>query len=174
MSRGLSSERLTLSIFDAEDITAEYIGWLNDPIVLRFSNQRFRQHDRTSCEAYLHSFERSENLFYSIRLAGSGRLIGTMTAYRISHHGTGDMGLLIGDRAHWGRGLGLEAWSLLMQHLFNDHSLRKITGGAVAANAGMISIMQRSGMHHEATKVEQEIIEGRPQDVMYFAKFNEA
>jgi RimJ/RimL family protein N-acetyltransferase len=166
-----SDRSVRLRRFTSTDITAEYIGWLNDPVVVRFSNQRFRRHDAASCASYLATFAKSDNLFVAVELADTGRMIGTMTAYTSRHHGTADMGLLIGDRAVWGRGLGLAAWSALMNHLFEACALRKVTGGAVRCNAGMIRILERSGMHHEATRVKQEIVEGEPQDVVHFAKF---
>lgn len=97
-----------------------------------------------------------------------------MTAYVAPPHGTADIGLLIGERDAWGKGYGYEAWQRLMDHLLNDHALRKITGGTVSGNVGMIKIMQRAGMHCEATRRQQEIIDGEIQDIVYFAKFRDA
>ncbi len=167
-----ASNTLLLCPFTEADIVDNYISWLNEPEVVRFSNQRHRHHDQESCLAYLRTFFGSDNLFLGIRIADDRRLIGTMTAYISTHHGTADMGLLIGERSLWGRGLGLEAWSLLMRYLLQTRKLRKITGGAARCNVGMVRIMERSGMQLEATKVQQEIIEGEPQDVLYFAKFS--
>jgi RimJ/RimL family protein N-acetyltransferase len=167
----VSGERLFLCLFTEADITADYMKWLNDPEVVRFSNQRLLHHDDQSCLAYLRTFSGGDDLFLAIRLASDGRLIGTMTAYVSLHHGTADMGLLIGEQALWGQGLGLEAWRLLMDYLFQTRKLRKITGGALRGNVGMVRIMERSGMHLEAARMRQEIVEGEPQDVVYFAKF---
>ncbi|MBV5336635.1 MAG: GNAT family N-acetyltransferase, partial [Deltaproteobacteria bacterium] len=87
--------------------------------------------DMESSRSYLRSFKNSENLFLSICLKDNHRPIGTMTAYISKYHGTADIGLLIGDCGQWGKGFGLEAWSLLMQYLFDHYRLRKVTGGAV-------------------------------------------
>ena len=48
--------KVALRPFGAADVTDAYVGWLNDPEVTRFSNQRFRTHTRGSCEEYLASF----------------------------------------------------------------------------------------------------------------------
>jgi [ribosomal protein S5]-alanine N-acetyltransferase len=167
----LRSRRLRLEPFDESCISAEYLAWLNDPKVVRFSNQRFREHTAESTRAYVRSFAGSCNLFLTIRLAESGRLIGTMTAYAAEPHRTTDMGLLIGDRTQWGQGFGLEAWTMLMGHLFAALGIRKLTAGAVRPNVGMIRIMERSGMHLEAVRSRQEIVEGVEEDVLYFARF---
>lgn len=169
----ITGERLHLSPFTEADITADYVRWLNDPEVVRFSNQRFRYHDEESCLAYLRTFADSDNLFLAIRPCGDKRLIGTMTAYVSSHHGTADMGLLIGERGLWGQGFGLEAWNLLLDYLLRDRKLRKITAGTLRCNLGMTRIMERSGMRLEAVRSQQEMVDGEPQDVLHFAKFRE-
>ena len=167
----LVSARLVLAPFVAADISSRYVGWLNDPEVMRYSNQRFRRHDTQGAEAYLRSFHDSPSQFWSVRLAVDGRMIGTMTAYLAPPHGTADIGLLIGERSLWGQGYGYEAWQLLMDHLFGEYALRKITAGAASSNVGMIKIIERSGMCHEATRKQQELIDGELQDIVYFAKF---
>lgn len=171
MSVQLTSARLVLAPFNAGDISSRYVGWLNDPEVVRYSNQRFRRHDLKSSEAYLRSFEGGPNQFWSIRMAADGVMIGTMTAYIALQHGTADIGLLVGERSVWNQGYGYEAWQRLMDYLLGEQMLRKITAGATSGNAGMIRIMERAGMHHEATRRQQEIVSGEPQDIVYFAKF---
>lgn len=169
----LTGERVTLTPFAESDITEEYVSWLRDPEVVRFSNQRFRQHDPSTCLKYLHSFDGTENLFLAIRMRESGKTIGTITAYVSPPHGTADLGILLGDRAYWGRGLGLDAWTTLMAFLFEKRGLRKVTGGTLRCNAATIKIMERSGMHLEAVRARQEIVEGEAQDILYFAKFRD-
>jgi RimJ/RimL family protein N-acetyltransferase len=169
----ICGERVCLRSFTESDITVDYIRWLNDPEVVRFSNQRFRHHDERSCLDYLRSFAGSENLFLAIHLGDDKHLIGTITAYVSSQHETADMGLMIGDRRLWGQGLGLEAWNLLLDYLLRERKLRKITAGTLRCNVGMTRIMERSGMHLEAVRSQQEMVDGEPQDVLYFAKFRE-
>ena len=134
MSMQLTSARLVLAPFTAGDISPLYVGWLNDPEVVRYSNQRFRRHDLESSEAYLRSFAGGPNQFWSIRLAADRSMIGTMTAYIAPQHGTADMGLLVGQRSVWGQGYGYEAWQRLMDHLLGEQALRKITAGAASGN----------------------------------------
>lgn len=167
----LAGERVILCPFRSADVTEAYIGWLNDPEVTRYSNQRFRAHDRASCEAYLASFDGGDNLFVSIRDRASGAAIGTMTAYRNPHHGTCDVGIMIGERAKWGGGYGQEAWNLLVSWLLVEGGVRKLTAGCLAPNRGMVKLMERSGMHREAVRERQEIVDGKPEDIVLYARF---
>lgn len=170
----LVGKQTLLRPFRADDISTDYLGWLTDPEVVRFSNQRFRTHTRESALAYLNSFAGSGNLFLGIRLAETQRLVGTITAYRSQPHQTADMGLLIGDRSCWGKGIGLDAWSTLLDYLLNVCRLRKLTGGTLRCNVGMVRIMERSGMHLEAVRAQQELVDQVPQDALYYAKFRSA
>ena len=170
---GLTGEKVSLRPFSPADVTEVYVGWLNDPEVTRFSNQRFRSHSRESCEAYLASFADTANLFVSIRDAKSDRAIGTMTAYRNEHHVTCDVGIMIGERDYWGGGYGQEAWNLLTDWLLTEGGVRKLTAGCLAPNGGMVRLMERSGMVREAVRKDHEIVDGRPEDIVLYARFSD-
>ncbi|XGB39054.1 MAG: GNAT family N-acetyltransferase [Cyanobacteria bacterium LVE1205-1] len=168
----LAGKQTLLRSFCADDISTDYIDWLTDPEVVRFSNQRFRTHTQETALSYLNSFAGSGNLYLGIRLAETQRLVGTITAYRSLPHQTADMGLLIGDRTCWGKGIGLDAWNTLLDYLLNVCCLRKVTGGTLRCNIGMVRIMERSGMQLEAVRAQQELVDQVPQDLLYYAKFH--
>ena len=149
-----------------------YVSWLNNTNVVRYSNQRFVQHSTESCRQYFDSFEGTSNRFYAIEDCNSGNLIGTLTIYINLHHGTADVGILIGAVEHWGKGYGYEAFSLAIDALLTSAKLRKVTAGAMACNAGMIKVMTKCGMHLEATRKDQELLNGELVDILYFAKFS--
>jgi [ribosomal protein S5]-alanine N-acetyltransferase len=153
------------------DVNDEYIGWLNDPVLMRYSNQRFVHHDRASCVRYLRSFEGSDNLLLSVRWPGDDRAVGTMTAYRSRHHGTADLGILIGAASARGQGIGHDAWNTLAQWLLHGGGTRKLTCGTLACNAAMLRIAVRAGMVREAVRSRQEVVDGQAVDVVYFARF---
>lgn len=166
----LEGRLVRLRRFTQADITDAYIGWLNDVEVTRFSNQRFRTHDRDSAMRYLQSFELSPNLFISIRCKKDDAAIGTMTVYAAPQHGTADVGIMVGARSVWGTGHGQDAWSILVDWLAKR--VRKVTAGTLACNVPMIRLADRSGMIQEATRRDQELVDGRPYDILYFAHFS--
>jgi [ribosomal protein S5]-alanine N-acetyltransferase len=170
----LESKRVRLRPFRAEDITENYIGWLNDPEAVRYSNQRFVRHTRESCERYFAGFAGSANLFVSLRvthLDRAERRVGTMSVYRSLPHGTADIGILLGERGVWGQGIGLEAWQLLSDWLLTTPGLRKVTAGTLASNQAMLKLAERSGMQREGVRRAQELIDGVPTDIVQFARF---
>jgi [ribosomal protein S5]-alanine N-acetyltransferase len=163
--------KVRLMPFADADITDAYVGWLNDPVTMRFSNQRFLRHDRQSSQRYLATFSESPNLFFSVRVQSTEQVIGTMTAYISPMHGTADMGILIGNRSAWGQGFGLDAWTTLMHHLLLQPNIRKVTAGTLACNVPMLSLAARSGMKPDGVRQRQELVDGVAQDILYFAKF---
>jgi RimJ/RimL family protein N-acetyltransferase len=158
-----------LKPFTTANITPAYLGWLNDRTLMRYSNQRFRTHTMDSCQDYLASFLKSDNLFLAIYFAE--QFVGTMTAYRSVEHQTTDIGLLIGA-GQQGKGLGKDAWKSLMSYLLANGT-RKVTGGTLRCNTAMLRIMQDCGMQPDGVRIAQELIGDQPQDVLHFAKFNQ-
>ncbi len=164
----LKGAHVELHRFELKNLTERYLGWLRDPHLMRFSNQRFRTHDMSSCRAYLASFENTDNLFVAIYHEDA--FIGTMTVYRSMVHGTADVGLLIGAGMQ-GKGLGKDAWSTLVTHLLASGT-RKVTGGTLRCNAAMVRIMLSCGMQSDGVRIGQEIVDGVAHDVLHFAKFS--
>lgn len=157
--------------FTSQDITDTYVGWLNDPAIVRFSNQRFARHDQASCRRYLASFADTDNLFLSVHDLADRRPVGTMTVYRNLHHGTADVGIMIGDPTTRGKGYGTDAWCTVLDWLASSGRIRKITAGTMRGNAAMIRLMERSEMELEAVRKDQELLDGHPMDLVYYARF---
>jgi [ribosomal protein S5]-alanine N-acetyltransferase len=166
----LHGSKVWLRRFTEGDITDTYVSWLNDPVVTRFSNQRFHRHDAASCRRYLESFEGGPNLFLSVHCLSGDEAIGTMTAYINPHHGTADVGILLG-RSAWGGGFGQDAWNTLADWLLARPDIRKMTAGTLATNTAMIRVAERAGMALEGRRIRQEVFEGAEVDILYFAKF---
>lgn len=167
----LVGRKVLLRPFQQSDITSEYISWLNDPDVVRYSNQRFVTHTELSCLKYLETFLNTSNLFFSVRTKADDLAVGTMTAYVSVPHGTADIGILIGQKSVWGTGVGQDAWDTLLNWLIDQRRVRKVTAGTLSSNKAMIVIMERSGMHREAVRPKQEMLDGEPVDLHYYGKF---
>lgn len=164
----LTGQLVTLRSFTEADITPVYIDWLRDLELMKYSNQRFRSHSAAGCRDYLASFKGSDNLFMAIIY--NQQLVGTMTAYVSSVHQTADMGLLIGAQCQ-GKGFGKDAWATLMEYLFRS-GIRKVTGGTLRCNSAMVRIMESAGMQADGIRMAQELVNGKPEDILYFARFN--
>lgn len=167
----ISTSTVIIQNFKESDITTEYLAWLNDKEVVKYSNQRFLKHDYESALSYLKSFENTNNLFLALRELETGMMIGTMTVYQLLQHGIADVGIMIGNSQFRGRGLGVASWNSVMDFLLTELKVRKVTAGTIRSNKPMIGIMERTGMECEALLPEQQLLDGVPEDVFLYAKY---
>ncbi|MNR75309.1 hypothetical protein D3C72_59390 [compost metagenome] len=172
MSIHLETPRLQIVTFSGEHLTERYVGWLNDPEVVRFSEQRHRRHTLVDCQRFWESFENSPNLFLAIvsKDPAAGH-IGNLTVYVDPANQIADIGILIGERAVWGQGVGLEAWKAVCHYLLDTRAIRKVTAGTLSVNEGMLSIMRRSGMVEDGRRGRHYLCEGQEVDMVHFALF---
>ena len=168
----IQGETIELTTFNENNISDDYISWLNDSVVTQYSNQRFYSHDYQSCKKYLQSFEKSKNLFLAIKVKKTSVFIGALTVYFNLEHGVADIGIMVGNRAEWGKGYGQDAWNSILAWLLDQESIRKVTAGTVACNIAMRNIIEKSGMKIEGVRNEHEIVKGVPEDVILFAILN--
>ena len=59
----LTTERLVLQPFTETHLTERYVGWLNDPEVVRFSEHRHRRYDMQEARRYFANFANSPHYY---------------------------------------------------------------------------------------------------------------
>lgn len=168
----IASDRLRVLPFGEQHLTPRYVGWLNDADVVRFSEQRFLRHTLESCREYWASFAGTPNYFWAIELRYANTHIGNINAYVDEAHGVADVGILIGDKGCWGQGYGTEAWTAVLRWLIDHAGMRKVTGGTLACNTGMLAVMEQAGMVDDGRRVRHVLVDGQETDVVYKALFS--
>jgi len=169
----IETERLNIVPFQEVHLTERYLGWLNDPDVVKFSEQRHRRHTLESCRTYCLAMGSLGNLFMAICDKRTGVHIGNSTVSIDSNNQIADIQILIGDRSFWGRGLGAEAFSALVEALLEIGCFRKITAGTLAENEAMLKTIKKAGMVIECIRKDHYLLNGKPVDVVYGAKWND-
>lgn len=94
-----------------------------------------------------------------------------MSVHRDLNNGLADVSILLGEKSLHGQGYGLEAWSLICDHLLNTVGVRKITAGTMACNLSMLRIMERSGMVQDGERMAHYLVDGKPTSILYRALF---
>jgi RimJ/RimL family protein N-acetyltransferase len=172
MPRSLRFDGGQVVTFEARHLTERYVTWLNDPVVVRYSEQRHRQHTLESCRAYMESFRGTPNEFLAIEVAipQLGH-IGNIGVVIDVPNEVADISIMVGERRAWGTGLASKAWCAVIDELLRSGRIRKVTAGTMAANAPMLRLMQRSGMRIEARRTRQFLLEGKEVDLVIAARF---
>lgn len=171
----LEGAKLYLKPFTVGDVTEEYIGWLNDPEVNQFLESRFEHHTLESSRVYVEKISQNPaNIFLAIMSKDTGRHIGNIKLGPIdSHHKVGSIGLMIGDKNSWGKGLATEAVKLLTDYAFDTLKLHKVTAGAYENNAGSIKIFLKLGFFEEGRRKKHMRFDYGYVDYVLLAKLNE-
>lgn len=173
-SAPIETPRLRIESFSEMFLTERYVGWLNDPEVTRYSDQRRRRHTLESCRDYLASFENTSNYFWAIIVRDDPQgHIGNINAYVEEHHSVADVGIMIGERQAWGRGFATEAWLGVCDFLLRESNIRKVTAGTITLNEPMLRIMRKTGMVDDGRRIRQQVCEDQEVDVVYGALFRD-
>lgn len=173
-SRVLTTPRLQVLPFSEKHVTERYLGWLKDPEVVRYSDQRLREHTLDTCRAYWHSFNGTPNYFWAIETREDEPAhIGNLTVNVDERHGLGDIGVMIGERAFWGNGYGWEAILAVSDYLLREAGFRKMTAGVLSNNVGALGMLYGAGWADEGRRARHYLYDGEEVDLIHFAMFRE-
>ncbi len=71
-----------------------------------------------------------------------------------------DVGVMIGQRSYWGKGLATDALHASCHHAFKTGAARKLTAGAMSANIAVIRAFHRIGFVEEGRLRRQFLLDG--------------
>lgn len=170
LRRPLADGAVMLNALDASAAEGPYLGWMHDAEIGRFLESRFSSHSVES----LARFIRASNAAPNILLAGiilDGCHVGNIKLTLDHHHRRAEIGIVVGDREVWGRGVARTAIRLVSAHAFDELSMSKLSAGCYADNIGSIRAFEAAGFHREAVRPGHYICDGRRVDGVYLARF---
>lgn len=165
------SGNVELFLLEPAHVTESYVGWLNDREVMRYLESRFDRHDLASTVAYVAAMRASPDvLMLGIRSDEIGRHVGNIKLGPLDRrHGLGEVGLMIGDRHAWGRGIAAHAIGILAAIGAKQLGLRKLTAGCYASNGGSVRAFEKAGFEVEGTRRNHFLLDGRGEDLVLLA-----
>ena len=168
----LSLKSCRVMPFEARHLMPRYVAWLNDPDVVRYSEQRHGRHTLESCRRYFESLRSTSDYFLAIE-ADDVHLghIGNIGVAVDLPNRVADVSILVGEKRAWGTGLATVAWCGVLKELFQAQQIRKATAGTMAVNDPMLRLMSRSGMHIEGVKSRQFLLDGQEIDLVMASAF---
>src|SRR5262245_37505986 len=172
-SARLRTPSVELFLLEPDHASSDYVRWLNDPAVNRFLESRFVMQTLDSVRSFIAvQLEHPQALFLGIRSLALGRHVGNIKLAPIDpRHGLGEVGIMIGDREAWGRGVGSQAIACLAAIAAHELGLRKLTAGCYASNAGSERAFVKAGFEVEGRRAGHYLLDGRPEDLILMARF---
>lgn len=122
----LTGEKIILRPVESRDANDNYLSWLLDEQVM--SGIATSGYTLEKLKSYVEDRVNKKDIaFYAICSKQNQKHIGNVKLdFHDAKANVSELGLLIGDRDYWGKGIGFEACHLLMQYGFGMLNLRKI------------------------------------------------
>lgn len=138
---------LELRCLEACHAAGPYLTWMNDPEVLAFTESRFARHDAADLAAFIAAMNESPtNLLLGLFDRRDDAHIGNIKLGPIEPaHERAWIGILIGDRTRWGRGLASQAIDALARYGLERLGLRRVLAGIYADNGASLRAFGKAG-----------------------------
>jgi RimJ/RimL family protein N-acetyltransferase len=164
-------EKVILKKFKLSDINPNYVSWMNNQSLLKYSNNRFIKHTKKKLLNFYFSMKEKNKIFLKIVSKKDNKYIGTFTCYINPNHNTANLGILIGDKNFSNKGYGLDAWTAVIKYLFSKKKIRKIFAGTLYENKPMLKIFKKSGMKYESKFYRHENFKKKYSDIFFYSIF---
>ncbi len=175
MNRFIEGAQIYLRAITAEDATDEYLSWINDPETTR----------GLATGAFPSTIEDLKKYIAEVSNGRKAIMLAICDTHNNTHIGnikldqfdwinrTCELGLLLGNKTYWGKGIGTEVCRLTLHHAFTKLNLRKVVLAVYANNPGAIKLYERIGFKHEGCLRKQIFCDGEYIDKYYMGIFSE-
>jgi len=152
----INGNTIYLKSLDKDNATEEYASWLNDKEVNYYLETR--ETTKEELEKYIEEKnESNEALFLGIFSKVNDEHIGNIKLEPIDlKKKQGTIGILIGNKKYWGRGVGTEATRLLVDYAFENLGLEEINLGVISENKTALRVYEKVGF--EVVNIEKNSI----------------
>jgi RimJ/RimL family protein N-acetyltransferase len=171
----LETENYIIRSLTPNDITEDYVSWWSDAEVMEgvarplkpqpksFHQQRVAKQFNNRKNFHLGIFDKQINL-----------LVGFITIFANPFHRTATTDTIIGNRSYWGRRLVLECRGAVIDFIFNEVRIDKISGRPIARNAPSVFNYKAQGFKTEGLlRKEWRHEDGSRVDVAVFGLFKD-
>lgn len=150
------------------DLDGDYPFWFEEQDICRFNSHGKFFKTREYFQAYFQELNKEDKVVWAICNKEDGH-IGNISLQEISFiNRTAEFAIILGNKKHWGKGVGLLAGNKLILHGFDKLNLKRIYCATAATNEGMIRLAQGLGMLHEGTRRQHFFLDGCRVDMLEY------
>jgi ribosomal-protein-alanine N-acetyltransferase len=155
----VEGDRIQLSALEDREAGGAYLSWMRDPEVTRFLEARLADYDEDRLRRYIQAENENPNsVLFGIFRKSDVQLIGTLKLSKIQqHHQNCEIGLMIGDKAEWGKGCATEAIALACRYAFETLRLHRVSAGCYSTNPASARAFAKAGFEFEGRLREERL-----------------
>lgn len=151
MNIRIETERLVLRSLELNDITQDYVDWLNNPEINKYLSCANTIQTMETCRSYVQSYQqRSDTALIGMFVKENGLHIGNITFSTIDwSKKTAAIGISIGRKECMRKGLAREALSSIVKYCFQQLGLLRLWAGVNVSNKKSLNLFIKSGFKFE-------------------------
>tara|TARA_A100001388_G_C28452919_1_gene349495 strand:- start:29 stop:565 length:537 start_codon:yes stop_codon:yes gene_type:complete len=155
------SKLLHLKILNVNDITSNYVNWLNDYEIVKFTEQRHFKHNLKKVRQFVREkYKSPKNFLFGIYYEGEH--IGNIKLGEINtFHLTSEVSYFIGKKELWGKGIATRCVKRIIKFGFEKVGLKKVTAGYYEINKASKKVLEKSGFKYEGTRKNDRLFENK-------------
>jgi len=149
----IKSNKIYIRNFRTNDINKEYISWFsgkNESLI--FSRHYKKKYTKYDLINYFKKMNLLGNLFIGIFDLKNNDIIGTISIYFNWNKKEGNLGILIGNKNYFSKGIGSEACKMIINYLIKKKIVKSIVAGTKIENKKMINLMKNLKMKKTPNK----------------------
>ncbi|MDR2145845.1 MAG: GNAT family N-acetyltransferase [Tannerella sp.] len=171
----LRGKNILLRNLSIEDASTDYLSWLNDYETVKYTESRHTIHTMESLKNFIAHVNNDSNYCFAITDIQSGKHVGNIKIGNIHPiYKYADVGLIIGDKNYWGKGIATEAIRLCVDYAFKQLKLHRLYAGIYDLNIGSIKAFEKAGFVREGCEKEKYLFEGKRIDSYVYGIVNES
>lgn len=170
----INGERIFLREVRLTDVNETYYQWMNDPEITQYLESRFFPQSIESISEFVKKQTEDQSVvFLAVLLKKNGLHIGNIKLGPIDWvHRFAEVGILIGDKACWGKGYGNEAIGLVVKYAFKTLNLHRLVANCYQVNQGAIKAFQKNGFEIEGVWKKHHFCNGKYTDAILLGILN--
>lgn len=160
------TDRFYLREVRLSDVNDRYYGWMNDSEINRYLESRFQTLSLENLAEFVKVMDRDpNNYFFAICTVDGHEHIGNIKLGPVNwHHRRAEVGLLVGEKSYWGKGVATEAIAMVTKYAFENLCLNKLRAGCYVVNEGSARAFEKCGWSREGLLKGDVLLEGAPHD----------
>jgi len=140
---------LKLKIIKKCIISQDWIRWLNDKEVTKYSDNRLKKHSKSTQREFLKKKLKDKTCIL-YKIIYEKKPIGIIEISKINNfHKTCEFTYMIGEKEYWNKGIGTKLITLALKIAFNNLSMEKVNVGIYGNNKGSEKILMKNGFKRE-------------------------
>jgi RimJ/RimL family protein N-acetyltransferase len=166
-------DQVTLRPLEPEDVDTAY-AWHLDTEIEILSGWGPRRSKHAFGRSFLSFIEEPPRDLLVFGIEASGQLVGRIDLALIDRQNQHAMlGLFLGDKGAWGRGIATAATRIMLDYAFTVENLARVYAHVYPFNARAQRLMERVGMQKEGVLRAHEVHHGARRDLVVFGILKE-